>query len=162
GRPFTFDLRGSADGVDLRRLPASINAPQLATTLSASEYHVHGDGRSVGGTAALKRSIVEGATFADGTTAEFSVTPATITYGARGRVADLNLERLGRALKVAALATPDYASRISGSFDVKGAVPRVPARRHGAGGEPPPAIRTITVDATGTLEDSELMSGRVP
>ena len=44
GRPLAFDLAGSAEHVDLRKLPASTGAPALATDLSVADYHVTGAG----------------------------------------------------------------------------------------------------------------------
>lgn len=166
GRPLEFDLRGKADGVDLRRLPASTGVPQIATSLSASEYHVRGDRRRGGvalkGNALLNESTVEGAKIGGGTSAEVDLTPATISYAARGSVADLDLDRIGGALKVAALAKPEYDSRMNGSFDVRGTVPRTPAgRRRGAAAAQTTAAE-ITLDASGTITDSAVLGGRLP
>ena len=49
GRALAFDLAGSAEHVDLRKLPASTGAPKLATDLSVADYHVTGAGRSING-----------------------------------------------------------------------------------------------------------------
>lgn len=161
GRALAFDLRGRADNVDLRGLPATTGAPTMATHLSVAEYHVQGQGQLISGTAALNRSTVEGATIADGTDAEFSLSSSTITYGARGSIASLDLQRVGRSLKIAALATPRYESEINGAFDVSGSMPRTPASaRRGAAA--PSALSTMTLDATGTLTDSTVMGGRLP
>jgi hypothetical protein len=165
GRPLAFDLRGKADNVDLRRLPPQTLAPQLATQLSIADYHVSGDGPSIQGTAALHKSTVEGATLADGTTGEFALTAGAVSYGARGNVTDLDLDRIGGALNVAALAKPAYDSRLTGSFDVTGSVPRTPARTRtsrGSAQTAPSAIATMTLDASGRLTDSEFFGGRLP
>ena len=162
GRPLAFDLRGRADHVDLRSLPATVGAPKMATDLSVADYHVQGQGERISGTAALNRSTVEGATLADGTTAQFSLDSGTVTYGARGSVSSLNLQRIGRSLQIARLAAPEYDSSINGSFDVSGSVPGTPAapgRRHA---EAPSAVSTMKLDATGTLTDSTIIGGRLP
>ena len=125
GRPLVFDLAGSAEHVDLRKLPASTGAPKLATDLSVADYHVAGRGPSINGSAHLNESTVEGARIDPGTTATFDLTPAAIAYTARGAVADLDLHRLGSALEIDALAQPVYDSRINGSFDVTGSLPRI-------------------------------------
>jgi autotransporter translocation and assembly factor TamB len=156
GRRTAFDLRGRADHVDLRNLPARLAVPRLATDLSASEYHVSGTGPAVTGTAVLNRSTVEGATLEQGTSAEFRTGADGVEYSARGSASDLNLPRIGRALQIAALDKPAYDGRLNGEFDVHGTVP--PARR-GAGGS---RAREITVDARGTLRDSTIMGGRLP
>lgn len=153
-RALSFDLRGRADHVNLRGLPAATGAPALSTNLSVAEYHVSGEGASVRGTAALNESTVEGATLADGTTAEFTLAPESISYAARGTVANLDLDRLGDALKLEALATPAYDSRINGSFDVSGGLPR-------AAGQPS-TLSAMKLDATGKVTDSEFMGGRLP
>ena len=165
GRPLVFDLQGTADNLDLRNLPAATGAPQLATDLSVAEYHVRGEGRTFTGSARLNQSTVEGATVATGTTAEFGVAPSEITYSAKGAVAGLNLERVGRGLRVAALSKPEYESRINARFDVRGSQPRTRGNGEsvrqgsGRGGEP---LARMTLDATGTLTDSELWGGRLP
>ncbi len=163
GRAFAFDLRGAADGVDLRNLPAATGAPRLATNLSVSEYHVTGHGPSIQGTATLNDSTVEGARFSSGTTAEFALSPATISYAARGSVTDLNLNRLGGALNITALAQPEYDGRINGSFDVSGSSPRTPAStRASRESAPASSMSAMKLDAKGTLTDSEIFGGRLP
>ena len=154
GKALSFDLRGKADRVNLRGLPASTGAPELSTNLSVAEYHVSGDGSSIVGTAALNESTVEGATVAGGTTAEFTLAPERLSYAARGTVANLDLDRLGGALKIDALAKPAYDSRITGAFDVSGEVPRTPGQ--------PATLSAMKLDATGNVTDSEVMGGRLP
>ena len=167
GRPLSFDLQGKADGVDLRHLPASTGAPALATNLSVSEYHVTGARRggalALKATAALKDSTVEGAKVAAGTTADVEMTPDRIAYAARGQVADLDLDRIGGALKVEALAKPAYDSRLNGDFDVKGSLPRtvVKPRRTATTAERSGAAAT-TLDASGRVTDSAILGGRLP
>lgn len=157
-RALSYDLRGRANNVDLQGLPASTGAPELSTDLSIAEYQVRGSGETVSGTAQLNRSTVEGATLGDGTVAEFSLRPGTISYSAQGSVANLDVERMGRVLDLPALATPEYASRLNGTFDVAGSMPRRPAGRR----ESESALADMTLDATGMLTDSEIMGGRLP
>jgi autotransporter translocation and assembly factor TamB len=163
GRPLTFDLRGSADNLDLRGLPASIGAPDVATDLSVAEYHVWGGGPNIDGNARLNRSTVEGTTIGDGTVASFSLAPGAIRYAAAGTVENLDVERMGRAFEVPTIAKAEYASRINGTFDVKGSLPRQPAGRRPAGRkEADSALAGMTLEATGRLKDSEIMGGRLP
>ena len=61
-----------------------------------------------------------------------------------------------------ALAKPEYDSRLNGSFDVTGSVPRTPPGRRRAAADAPPVIATMTLDASGTLTDSEFLGGRLP
>ena len=156
--PVSFDLAGSATGVNLRNLPASTGAPRVTTNLSVARYHVRGQGSSIDGDATLNRSTVEGTTIGDGTTAEFSVRPGAITYASRGSVENADLERIGRAFQVAALAKPEYASRLTGTFDVKGSLPRRPAGRR----EGDSSIAEMTIDASGMLKNSEILGGTLP
>lgn len=161
GRPLAFDLAGKAEHVDLRKLPASTGAPLLASDLSVADYHVAGAGQSITGSATLHPSSVEGATIGDGTVTTFDLTPTRISYTARGSVADLDLDRLGGALKIDALAKPAYDSRINGTFDVTGSMlrPKPPSRWTSP---PPAATAGMTIDASGTLTDSAFMGGRLP
>jgi hypothetical protein len=156
GRALAYDLRGSAENLDLRNLPAATGAPALETNLSVAEYHVRGEGRTTRGSATLNRSTIEGATFTAGTTATFEVGPRAVSYTAKGQTADLDLQRIGRALPVEALAGPEYQSQIDGEFSVSGTLARGPAARGAS------ALETMTLDAAGTLTDSTLWGGRLP
>jgi hypothetical protein len=162
-RPLSFDLQGAADNVDLRGLPPATGAPRMATNLSVAHYRVQGAGDTISGSARLNASIVEGANLGTGTTAEFRVTPGAISYSARGQVADLDLQRIGRALEIAPLAEPGYASRLNGEFDVAGSLPRDerPAGRRAAA-DAPDTLSTMTLTANGTFRESELFGGRLP
>jgi autotransporter translocation and assembly factor TamB len=164
GRALAYDIRGAADNVDLRNLPATTGAPKLATDLSVAEFHVSGSGPSLNGTARLNASTIEGAKIAEGTTTEFGVTPATISYAARGNISDLNLTRMGSALDIPALAKPEYDSRVNGAFDVTGSQPRTAPRAGRKGGVEagPSALATMKLDASATLTDSGIMGGRIP
>lgn len=146
-QPLAFDLRGSAADLDLRNLRAVTAVPALETDLSVAEYHVQGQGRTISGSARLDESVVEGATIGAGTVAEFRTEAGAISYSARGLISNLDLERLGRALKVEALARPEYASRITSTFDVSGAGT---------------SLEELRLDASGTLTDSAIMGARLP
>ncbi len=164
--PTQFDLSGRASNINLAALPASLNAPRIATSLSASAYHVKGSvgpATSVEGSATLAQSTIAGGTILTGTAAEFSITsgpaaprrrgaraPAaltSLTYAGRGEVRDLNIRSVGEAFQIAALAKPEYDSRINTRFDVKGS--GTDAAR-------------MTVDATGSATDSHIFGGTLP
>ncbi len=167
GRALQFDVRGTANHVDLRGLPASRGVPRLATNLAIAEYHVSGQGRSVRGSAALNQSTFEGATISTGSRAEFALTPEAISYSAHATVADLDLDRIGTALHNATLAKPDFDSRINGTIDVTGTMP---ASANATGGPRRTAgtadnasnIAAMKIDASGRLTDSEVFGGRLP
>ena len=152
-----MDLRGAADGVDLRGLPRQTGAPALATNLSVSEYHVSGQGPTISGSAVLNQSTVEGATVGSGTAANFRTGSDGITFDAKGSIADLHLPRLGRALDIAALQEAAYDGRINGEFSVAGGLP--PAGRRD---RDETALAVMTLEASGTLRDSTIMGGRLP
>ncbi|HSC29797.1 MAG TPA: translocation/assembly module TamB domain-containing protein, partial [Vicinamibacterales bacterium] len=146
GRPLALDLEGGAGGLDLRNLPPQVGAPRLATDLSIVRYRIHGTGGALTGTAAFNRSMIEGATIADGTVAEFSLDRGGISYAARGGIADLNLQRLGAALDIDAIDRPEYETSLNSRFDVAG-----------SGTD----LERMTLSASGTLNDSSMMGARV-
>jgi hypothetical protein len=145
-RALAYDLRGTADGIDLRRLPAAVRAPRLDTQLFLSAYDVRGQGAVSRGSATLKPSVVEGASIADGTVVEFSVGSGPFTYAARGGLRALDVRRLGRALEVEALDKPLYDGRVNGTFDVTGAGT---------------SLAQLRLDASGTLTDSSMAATHV-
>lgn len=157
GRPLAFDLRGTAEGVDLRALPAQTGAPALATNLSVAGYHVAGQGPTITGSVVLNESAVEGATVAAGTTAEFRTAPDGTRFAATGNIRDVDLPRFGRALEIPALDEPAYDGRINAAFDVSGNLPPTGRRAPGQ-----TALDVLTLDASGTLHDSTIMGGRLP
>lgn len=157
GQPLQFDLAGSASHINLASLPRNLNAPRVTTDLNATAYHVKGSaGRTtaVEGNATLAESTLADATIAAGTAAEFALASGpgkagvrSLTYAARGEVRDLNLLRVGEAFQIAALAKPEYDSRINTTFDVKG-----------SGTE----AERMRIDATGTATDSQVFGGTLP
>lgn len=146
-RPLSYDLKGAAANIDLRRLPAALRVPKMATNLSVADYHVRGVGGSISGSATLGESTVEGATIAGGTTGEFRVDPTTIAYKARGSASNVDLQRFGKVLEIAALAEPLYQSRLNSTFDVD------------ATGT---ALEEMALRATGTVSDSAIVGATVP
>jgi hypothetical protein len=147
GDPVRFDVAGRAAHIDLRNLPPNLNVPKLATDLNASAFHVGGQTRDIRGDATLEESTVEGATIAAGTTAQFGLAGGDLTYAARGGVRNANLYRIGHAANIAALAKPEYDSRINGQFDLTAAGTALPEMK---------------LDATATLVNSEIMGGTIP
>jgi autotransporter translocation and assembly factor TamB len=157
GQPLQLDLAGSASRINLASLPRNLNAPRIQTDLNATAYHVKGSaGRTTAmeGNATLAESAIAGGTIAGGTSAEFAMTSGpgkaglrSLTYAARGEVRNMNLQRVGEAFQIAALAKPEYDSRLNTTFDVKGS---------GTGAD------RLRIDATGTATDSEVFGGSLP
>lgn len=152
GRSLALDLRGSADSVDLRDLPASLGVPKLATNLSTSAYHVRGGGGSYSGSATLERSTVEGATLSSGTRTTFNVTPRAVSFTAEGSAANVDVQRIGRAMKVPELTEPQYEGRINAAYTVRGSVDRRTTTS---------TFDRVVLDARGVVTDSPFGGGRV-
>jgi hypothetical protein len=157
GGPLQFDVTGSASHLNLARLPASVSAPRVATNINADTFHLAGEtGRrrtAIDGSVTLGRSTIQGGSITAGTEAAFHYanrgpksTP-DVSYSARGGVRDVDLQAVGQAFQVAAIAKPEYASRINLDFTARGSGT---------------ASATMTLDASGTVADTEVMGGTVP
>jgi translocation and assembly module TamB len=147
GRVVAYDLQGNATRIDLRRLPPALRVPKLATDLSVAAYHVRGTGSAAAGSATLNQSAIEGATIGDGTTVRFETGKNLLAYGGNGRVAGLNVRRLGTALGITTLDDPRYDGVVNGTFDVSGS---------GS------ALARLDLTASGTLTDSSMLGTHVP
>jgi hypothetical protein len=145
-RDLTIDLTGTVAGLDLRKLPAHLPVPDLATDI-AGTYAVSGSIAALKADATLAASTIEGATIADGTTGRFERTPGGFTFGATGAMAGLDVQRLGAALQVPAMTDARLAGVVNGSFDVTG-------QQRGRDG--------VRVEAAGTVTDTTTFGGRLP
>ncbi|MPZ16348.1 MAG: hypothetical protein GEV06_00320 [Luteitalea sp.] len=147
GKPLALDLRGRVQQVDMRRVPRVLDLPRLATSLDL-DYYVHGPEGAIGGDATFHApSVVEGTTVGEGSVARFAFRPRRFDYQASGTVTGLDLQRLGRALDVEALAADRFRSQLGGQFDARGTVaPDTPA----------------IVSGSGRLVDSTIMGGELP
>jgi hypothetical protein len=146
GQQLALDLRGQAAHVDLRNLPKQVNAPGVPSNLQFA-YTVKGRGPVFSGTVVMEPSTLAGATIARGTTGEFSVGNGAPSYTANGEVSNLDLQQVGRGFNIAALTADRYRSRVNAMFDVKGS----------GGGRYP-----LTIDASGTVVDSEMFGASFP
>ena len=148
GAPFALDLHGRAENVDLRNLPAGVteNVPRAESHLQF-DYTLNARGGEWQGTAEFDRSMLAGATIGAGTTGTFSFGTGAPAYSAKGAIADLDVQQLGREFRIQALAQDRYRSSVSGRFDVTGS----------GGGRYP-----LMLDATGTLVDSTLFGASFP
>ena len=144
GRGMAVDLRGRATHVNLRALPVTVPVPRLVTDLNATSYRMRYDAGGFAGEATLAESVVEGATYAAGTTGTFSTRDGVIRYSADGRVANLDLLRYGRVLELTWLADPRLAGRLHGTFDLEGR------------GD------TLALTARGALTDATIFGGALP
>ena len=144
--PLVLDLRGRATGVDLRNLPAVANVPPATSDLQFA-YTLKGRGSAFSGEVALDRSTLAGATIEQGATGTFSFGNGAPTYTAKGQIAGLDVQRVGREFGIQAIAVDRYRSVVNGPFDVSGS----------GGGRYP-----LTLDVTGTLVDSHLFDATFP
>lgn len=141
-----FDVRGGARNLDLARMPRDLRIPPAATDVNA-DYHVAGTAADLAGDLRFQRSTVAGATIAEGSTASFSLRGAAVGYGADATVRGIDLQRVGEAFDVPALAADRYASDLN-----------LRIRAAGSG----TAVESMKVTATGNVSDSTLLGGRVP
>jgi translocation and assembly module TamB len=102
----------------------------------------------------LAESAIAGGTIVGGTSADFAMTSGpgkaglqSLTYSARGEARNVNLRQVGEAFEIAALAKPEYDSRLNTTFDVKGSGTTADRMR---------------IDASGTATDSEVFGGTLP
>ena len=144
-----FDLHGQARNVDLRRLPPNLNIPAAATNVNGA-YVVSGFSRTVKGNLRFDPSTVAGASIEGGSTLAFTKNGPEITYETDATVAGLDLQRVGEDFGVSALAADRYKSSINGHVVASGRE-TTPARTDD---------RNVT--ATGTLNDTSILGGRIP
>ena len=151
--PLSYDLRGRARHLDLRRLPPQLGVAPAETNVDTG-YHVRGIepvGRSrarvVDGDLRFEDSTVAGVRIAGGSTVQFSVRGEDLAYQADATVASLDLQRVGRDFKVPALGADRYKSDLNGHVQANG---------QGR------SVKDMQVSATGTLSDSTILGGRVP
>jgi len=143
--PFSYDLRGRVRGLNLQKLPPALKIPPASTVLNA-DYHAAGSGsRSVAVDASLLDSRVADGRIAAGSTASFRLKGQDINYTADATIADVDLQRIGRAFRVEALDDVRYRSALNGHVVVKGG---------GTGAAP-------EITASATLADSSLALGRI-
>jgi hypothetical protein len=158
-KALSYDLRGRAEHVDLGRLPRELNLPDPPTDVNA-DYHVAGtapssaapgttitSGATIKGDLVFLESSIAGARIAHDSTAGFSVHGKLIGYQADATIADLDLQKIGEAFGLKALATDRYKSSISG---------RIAASGQGTKPE------EMKLTASGTLTESSIFGGRIP
>lgn len=146
-RPLMLALTGRAAAIDLRNLPPVFRAPGVPSELQFA-YTLEGRGPVLSADLRFDASTLAGASIAPGTTAQvrFGGGSAPV-YAARGQVADLDIQQVGHGFAIRAIAVDRFRSRVNATFDVSGS----------GGGRHP-----FTLDATGTLVDSELFGAMFP
>ncbi|MBI2187200.1 MAG: translocation/assembly module TamB domain-containing protein [Acidobacteria bacterium] len=147
GRPVTLSLTGRAAAIDLRNLPPVFRAPGVPSELQFA-YTLNGRGHVYSADLQFDASALAAASIAPGTTAQVRFGAGRAPeYAARGQVANLDVQQVGHGFGIRAIAGDRYRSRVNATFDVTGS----------GGGRYP-----FTLDATGTLVDSELFGAMFP
>lgn len=120
-RPISYRFSGNAAGIDLRRLPPSLGAPRLASSLDL-DYRVSSTAEGFdGGVEFREGSVLVGAEIHAGTTARFSVSGSgPVAYAARGTLSGLDLRKAGAALDIGPLEEPRFESLVNAEFDLEG------------------------------------------
>jgi autotransporter translocation and assembly factor TamB len=131
----SYDLTGRARGLDLRRLPASLQAPPAESDLNV-DYHVRGverldkravanDRRRVALDLRFDGSRVAGAALVAGSTAGFSLDGDNVAFDLNASVAELNLQRVGHDFSVPSLASERFEGQLGGRVAAKGNITAV-------------------------------------
>lgn len=146
GANMAVDLAGRAVNVDLRNLPPSLKIPGAASNLQF-QYTLTGRGRVFSGDLSFAPSTLAGAKIADGTVAQFTLGAGAPAYAAKGEVANLDAQAIGRGFGIPALAADRFRGSLNATFDLKGS---------GGGSYP------LILDASGRLVDSQLFGASIP
>ena len=156
----TYAARGEVRDMNLRKVGEAFQIGSIARPDYDSRIDTRFDVKGSGTTAANTRidatgtatnSEIFGATVPQVTYDVHVVNGPTaiqsLTYTARGEVRDLNLRRIGETFQIASLMKPEYDSRITTQFDVKG---------NGT------TLDKIALDAKGTADGAKVYGGTLP
>ncbi|HEY8551765.1 MAG TPA: translocation/assembly module TamB domain-containing protein [Vicinamibacterales bacterium] len=119
GAPLAAEVTGTLRDLNVRRLPAALELPRLATDVDA-RYDLRVDGERIDGTIVFDRSSVAGATLVAGTMVRARLGDGTPRFSARGGVQNVNPRALGLELGQPALDDPRLDGRVSATFDMTG------------------------------------------
>jgi autotransporter translocation and assembly factor TamB len=152
-QPIPFEVSGQLRNVDLRKMPKDLKIPAADTDVSA-DYHVAGSvttgrnpTRNIKGDATFQPSTVAGATIAGGSTVGFTMNGQAIGYSADATVGHVDLEQIGRAFDVPALASERYRSTINAHLAASG---------RGT------TLSELNLTARGSFTDTTLLGGTIP
>lgn len=154
GDPFGFDLTGRLRRVNLRQLPRSLNLPRVQTDVNA-DYHVAGsqalrvarNGTNLVANVTFAPSHVPGVAVVSGSSAGMTLQRSQLTYRADVSLTDLDLQDVGTAFEIPALADGRYASKIQGHVSIQGSGT---------------ALENLQLSAQGVLNDSTVAGGSIP
>ena len=143
--PYAYHLMGTANGLDLRRVPRDLPVPHVESSL-VLDYDVTGRlaDSVLTGRATFGDSVFLGADVRAGTTGEVDTDVVPFRYAAEGRIDHVDLNRFGRELEMAWLADAKYDGTLRGTFHVRG-----------TGSD----LATMTLDGGGHLDSASLFRG---
>jgi autotransporter translocation and assembly factor TamB len=143
--PYPYRFRGTAQQVDLRKLPREIPVPHVDSLL-AFDYDVVGTFSSpyIAGGAAFATSQFLGARVLPGAYGSIDTSVQPFHYTGEGPVSGIDLQRFARELDIGWLGDPRYAGTVSGRFYVDG-----------WGADP----ATMTLSGGGRLARADLFGG---
>lgn len=160
--PLAFDLHGAATHLDLRKLPRDLKVPPADTDLNAT-YHVVGAGfspasgtdNSSSGVSDLNvdadlqfiDSTVAGARIENDSRVAVVVRGKQLSYDVDATVNGADLQRIGLAFNVPAIATVRYKSDLNAHLIANGSGT---------------TLQDLNLKASGSVSDSTLLGGRVP
>ena len=119
--PYPFRFVGRVDGIDLRRLPASVPVPHVESRMTFN-YDVAGrfSEAFIAGRADFDRSEFLGAELAAGTSGTIDTSSVPLRYSGEGDVQRIDVNRIGAGLDIEWMQDPRYAGDIAGHFRVAG------------------------------------------
>jgi hypothetical protein len=142
----SYDLTGTVRELNVRQLPPALRAPAIDSDISL-DYSAAGTLDRTNVTATFLPSTIETAVIERGTVAELSLDGPTVAYRLNGAVRNVNIQRFGRVLEVAALDAPALVSDVDARLAVQG---------RGVD------LTTAEVTADVHVTDSSFAAGRVP
>jgi hypothetical protein len=116
----TYDLKGQTRGVNLRRLPPDLRAPQVETALNADYRVSNREGLDVD--LRFEGSTVAGAAIAAGSTASVRLRGDDVSYQADVTAAEVDVQRLGREFRVPSLDLDRYEGNLNGHIQSGGTI----------------------------------------
>jgi hypothetical protein len=112
--------KGTAQGVDIRLMPAQANLPKLASSING-QFSMHSSKRDWALDATLSSGVIEGARLDPGAIVHFESDRKLLTYHLTGRVTDLDTQRMAPLVLDQpgeyVLKTP---IKITSAFDISG------------------------------------------
>src|SRR5262245_39171406 len=151
--PLAFDVRGQARHVNVKALPRALALPPVKTDVN-TDYHIVGNAHF--GDKGSRVPLIVDATLGDSSIANAKITSGStvridmrhpeLAYEASANLRDVDLQELGEAFGVKALADERYRSRIDGHVELNG---------RGV------TISTLEANAKGRIDNASLADGQV-